>query len=413
MKHSTTRELLRELKSQPRALRIAAVIYLLHILCQGKTALSELTAFLTIVFLGFAIARSNIRPSFHIIYFPLVLYAIASSVSAIVNGATIHAFADAITWFKILIFPAALIMFRSVPPLRHLALRTQIVFAVFISINGIVEYLVQDQATLENRITGPVSHVMTYSGLLLPPALLLLVLAFHRRSVWLVGSATMLSLALSLTYTRSVWLGWGIAVVILLILERPRWIPLAAAAGLVFLTFMPMSFFGRLVSTFDVEQSSNLDRIRMAEGGVEMIKDNPVVGVGPAYIKEVYPLYRGADAPRFRIPHLHNNVLQLWAERGILGLVAYLTLMGLFLRECIKGWRGPNREFAQAGLAITVALGIAGLFEFNFGDIEVFFMTLELMALIVVFLERPDESGPNEVRPAVVAAGSGRAAATP
>ena len=187
----------------------------------------------------------------------------------------------------------------------------------------------------------------------------------------------------------------------------------AMAAALIFLTFMPMSFFGRLVSTFDVEQSSNLDRIRMAEGGIEMIKDYPVMGVGPAYIKEVYPLYRRADAPRFRIPHLHNNVLQLWAERGILGLAAYLVLIGLFLRECIRGWNGPSREFAQAGVAITVGLAVAGLFEFNFGDTEVFFMTLGLMALIVAFLERPDETAPNELRPGVVAAGSEPATSSP
>ena len=405
MKHSTTRELLRELNAQPAALRIAAVIYLLHILAQGKTALSEITAFLTIVFLGFALGRGNVRLSFHILYFPLFLYGLASTLSAVVNGATIHAFADAITWFKILIFPAALIIFRSVPVMRHLALRTQIAFAVIISLNGIFEYLAQDQSTLENRITGPVSHVMTYSGLLLPPALLLLVLAFHRRRPWLIASTVVLSLALFLTYTRSVWLGWGIAAILLLILERPRWIPFAAAGALFFLTLMPMSFFSRIVSTFDVEQSSNLDRIRMAEGGIEMIKDYPVTGVGPAYIKEVYPLYRRADAPRFRIPHLHNNVLQLWAERGVLGLIAYLTLMALFLRECARGWRGPNREFAQAGLGITVGLAVAGLFEFNFGDIEVFFLTLGMMALIVAFLERPDEPAPNELPPSVVAAG--------
>ena len=405
MKRSTTRELLRELNAQPAALRIAAILYLLHIFAQGKTALSEITAFLTIVFLGFAAGRGNVRPTFHILYFPLFLYGVASTLSAVVNGATIHAFADAITWFKILMFPVALIVFRSVPAMRHLALRTQIAFAVIISLNGIIEYLAQDQSTLENRITGPVSHVMTYSGLLLPPALLLLVLAFHRRRPLLIASTVALSLALFLTYTRSVWLGWGIAAVILLVLERPRWIPFATAAALVFLTFMPMSFFSRIVSTFDLEQSSNLDRIRMAEGGIEMIKDYPVMGVGPAYIKEVYPLYRRADAPRFRIPHLHNNILQLWAERGVLGLIAYLTLMGLFLRECVRGWRGPKRAFAQAGLGITVGLAVAGLFEFNFGDVEVFFMTLGMMALIVAFLESPDEPASNELRPAVVAAG--------
>ena len=92
---------------------------------------------------------------------------------------------------------------------------------------------------------------------------------------------------------------------------------------------------------------------------------------------------RREDAPRFRPPHLHNNVIQLWAERGILAVVAYLMLLGLFLRECVRGWRGQAREFAEAGVAITVGLAYAGLFEFNFGDTEVFLIMLELFALIV------------------------------
>ena len=59
-------------------------------------------------------------------------------------------------------------------------------------------------------------------------------------------------------------------------------------------------------------------------------------------MKEVYAIYRKQDAPRARPPHLHNNVVQLWAERGILGLGAYLLLLALFLRECVRGWRGPD-----------------------------------------------------------------------
>lgn len=405
MKHSTTRELLGELKAQPRALRLAGVFYLIHILVQAKAGPSEISAFLVILFLGWALARRQARPTFHILYFPLVLYGLASTGSALINGATIHALADAMTWFKMLIFPAAIILFRTIHGLPRLALRAQILFAVLISLSGVIQYISLGRPTLETRITGPTTHVMTFSGLLLPAALLLLVMAAHRRRLWLIAAATLVSLALFLTYTRSVWLGWLVAVAILLILERWRWIPWAAAAALLFITFMPMSFFARVVSTFDVQQSSNLDRIRMAEGGIEMIKDFPVAGVGPAYVKEVYPLYRRADAPRFRIPHLHNNVIQLWAERGVLGLVAYIVLMGLFLRECARGWRGPNREFAQAGLAITAGLAVAGLFEFNFGDTEVFYLTLELMALIVVLLERPAAAATNERPPGLVAAG--------
>jgi len=154
------------------------------------------------------------------------------------------------------------------------------------------------------------------------------------------------------------------------------------------ITFMPDVMFSRLVSSFDVQQSSNLDRIRMAEGGLEMIKDHPVLGVGPANVKEIYPLYRKADAPRFRPPHLHNNIIQLWAERGITAVVAYLMLLGLFFRECARGWRyTPAREFAEAGIAITVGLAYAGLFEFNFGDTEVFLIMLELFALLIASME--------------------------
>ena len=96
----------------------------------------------------------------------------------------------------------------------------------------------------------------------------------------------------------------------------------------------------------------------------------------------------------------------MWAERGILAVAAYVLLMGLFLRECAKGWGGPARELAEAGVAIAVGLAYAGLFEFNFGDTEVFYLTLTLFALIVAGLEaaRPLGSATNEVSPAVVPA---------
>jgi len=152
-----------------------------------------------------------------------------------------------------------------------------------------------------------------------------------------------------------------------------------------------------VVSSFDVHQSSNLDRIRMLQAGVEIIKDYPLLGVGPANIKEVYPLYRKPDAPRFRIPHLHNNLVQLWAERGILALAAYVLLIALFLRECARAWNGPESRFAEVGVAVTVGLVAAGMFEFNFGDTEVFWIFLDICALVIAFTERPRQSNEQPV----------------
>ena len=395
----------------PPFARYAALVYLAHILTQGKIALSEISVAATLVLVIIAIARRELRPSFHILYFPLALYGIVSTVSSLASHASKHEIGETALWLKMAIFPAALILFREVPRMRELALRAQTVFAVAIASWGIIQYFAEAQRDLEHRITGPSTHVMTYSGLLLPMALLLVVLAVRRRDAWLGASAAIVSFALLLTFTRSVWLGWLVAVLIVIAINRMSWLMYALPVLILAITFMPESMFTRLVSSFDIQQSSNLDRIRMAEGGLEMIKDHPVLGVGPANVKEVYPLYRKADAPRFRPPHLHNNLIQLWAERGILAVVAYLMLIGLFLRDCAKGWN-TNRAFAEAGVAITAGLAYAGLFEFNFGDTEVFLIMLELFALVIASIEAAEPASNEQPLP-LVARGPAAAPAAP
>ena len=334
--------------------------------------------------------RKRIAVSWHILYFPVAVYGIDSTVSAIAAPRAIHAFGENALWLKMSLFPVALILFRQVPRARELALRALMIFGVFAASYGLFQYFVLAQRDLDHRITGPAAHVMTLSGLLLPMSLLFLVLWMHdRRNLWLFGGTFIVTLALLLTFTRSAWLGWVVAVGVLLILRRPRALMVAAPLLLFFVTFMPLPLFSRVISSFDVRQSSNLDRIRMLQAGVEIIKDYPVLGVGPANVKEVYPLYRRHDAPRFRIPHLHNNAVQLWAERGIVALAAYLLFNILFLRECARAWRGPASRFAEYGVAVVVGLAAAGLFEFNFGDTEVFWILLDSCALVIAWAERP------------------------
>jgi O-antigen ligase len=352
-----------------------------------KVALCELSAFWAILFLGWAIARRQARLSGHILFFPLFLYGLASTVSAIVNGRFLVQDGEGVLWFKMLILPAALILFREVPRLRPLALTGHILFGSMAALYALYEFIVLGYRDLEHRITGPFPHVMTFSGVILPISLLLLVLWRRQRRAWMLAPLIITTTALLLTFTRSAWLAWIVAVFTILILNRSRLSIFVAAALVLFIALMPLDLFSRVVSSFDMSQSSNLDRLRMLEAGSEIIRDYPLFGVGPSNIKEVYPIYRSEDAPRFRIPHLHNNVVQIWAERGLLALMAYGLLIALFLRECARAWNGPARPFAEAGVAVTVALACAGLFEFNFGDTEVFYLLLNLYALLVAEME--------------------------
>lgn len=384
------------------ALTLCTFWYCYHLISAGWVAGSELSVFFAMCCFAVALWRGEIRLGFHILYYPLFVYGLVSTISSIVAGRHIHAFGEQALWIKMLLFPMALTLFREIPRTRKLALNSILFFGVFAALYGFVQYVAFGHRDLEHRITGPTAHVMTLSGLLLPIALTFLILWFHDlRNRWLLAGAVLTNVALLMTFTRSVWLGWLVAVFVLLLLRKPLWIAWVAPLLLLFVTFAPMSLFSRMVSSFDSKQSSNFDRIRMLQGGIEIIRDYPLLGVGPANVKEVYPLYRKPDAPRFRIPHLHNNIVQIWAERGILGVVAYFMLLALFLRECARGWRGPASKFAEIGIAVTAGLTWAGLFEFNFGDTEVFWLLLDFFALVTATLAAAAPA-PNEALPDAV-----------
>lgn len=374
-----------------RALLIqaAAVLYVIHWLLLPKTAGLELSAFCVTGLVTWAVVRKDVRFSWHILYFPLALYGIASTLSAIGADRHIHRDLGGVLWFKMLIFPAAVILYRELPRMRDSMVYVFVIFGGGMAVWGLLEFFFLGQRDLEHRMNGPSSHVMTYSNLILPMSLLFLILWLYQRKWWQLGVALLITVALLLTLTRSVWLGWGAAVFVLLMLTRTQIRYYVPAALLIFVSFLPMTLFSRLTSTWDMKLESNFDRLRMLEAGVEMIKDFPVFGVGPANVKEMYALYKKHDAPRIRPAHLHNNAVQIWAERGVLGLTAYLLFLALFLRECALARNGPKRMYADMGIAIIVALTVAGLFEFNWGDTEVFYLTMNLCAMIAVAVERP------------------------
>jgi O-antigen ligase len=373
-------------ESTPNPLAVATLFYLGHLLLAPFAASTQLCVLGFYVAFFIAVGRRDLRMSAHILWVPLALYAIASSISALASERSTHMWADSITWGKVFLFPAALILFRALPRAHTLAERVFLFFGFGTGVVVIFQYYALGMRDLEHRVTWPASHVLTLSGMLAGASVYALALWLHDlRNPYLAATTILSAFGILITFTRSAWVGWTAAVLVLIVLKRPRAVAWAVPVVLLALSFAPLPFFGRLISTFDVKQESNLDRIRMIEAGVEIIKDYPVLGVGPANIKEVYPLYRKHDAPRFRIPHLHNNLVQIWAERGVLALVAYVMLITLFVVECVRARPGPYRE---AGIAVAVALSAAGFFEFNFGDTEVFWLLLDVMALVVAANER-------------------------
>ena len=123
----------------------------------------------------------------------------------------------------------------------------------------------------------------------------------------------------------------------------------------------------------------------MWAAGAEMISERPFFGVGPGRIKELYPVYRQPGFVEANVGHLHDNLVNVAAETGIPSALAYLAIV---VAAFVAAWplardrsRPAVRSLARGALAANAALFVAGMFEYNFGDVEVLRVMLVLLAL--------------------------------
>ncbi len=258
------------------------------------------------------------------------------------------------------------------------------VSTTILAVWGFVQYA-HGANDLTHRIQGPLSHYMTYSGLLLQAVLVLVaeVAIEHRgRVLWLLPPAILGTVAIFLSLTRNAWVGLAVGMLLLAAVWRRRLLLAYPVLAVIIWLAAPRAVIDRAMSSFDLRQHANYDRLCMVLSGVQMVRDYPWFGVGLDMVPRLYPLYRRDDAPRWRVPHLHNNFLQLAAERGVAGLAAYVWLLAAFFATT---WRalprltGPARARVAATLVAVAGITAAGLFEYNFGDAEVQYLTLILL----------------------------------
>ena len=240
---------------------------------------------------------------------------------------------------------------------------------------------------LQNRIRGPLSHYMTYSGLTLIGTCVWLGILFEEKGARrLPGLAFILpGAATLLTFTRNAYVGLLAALAAYLAVRRPRGLLLLVPAALAIFLLAPADVRSRIRSITDLSDPTNRDRIAMVRAGGRMIADHPLFGVGPELIKPYYTLYRDPDAPRWRVPHLHNNLVNVAAESGLFAAAAYLVLLVMFFSRTIlllAREKSADRAALLGGAFLAcAALSVAGLFEHNFGDKEIQMATLLLLAL--------------------------------
>ena len=348
--------------------------------------------FLVLLLIAWAatLVRDKTRPGAPQFFWLLLAYAAMTLVSAAFSFDRLESFIDSKQLYLFLIVPVVYDLARGG--------RTKTVMDVIITVGaiaaayGIVQYGMLHFDSLRLRPRGTMGHYMTYSGtlmLVIGVAAARIVFGVRDR-VWPALVMPALVVALTLTFTRSAWVGVCVGVSLLFILKDFRLTGLIPVIVALLFALAPDRITDRIMSVFDLRDPSSRDRVAMLQTGAAMVKDHPLTGVGPNMVERLYTQYRDPDGVQNKNPHLHNVPVQIAAERGLPALAVWLGFIGVLAMGVFRIFRrGQDRVIAASALAAIAAMLSAGMFEYNFGDSE--FLMLFLVIVTLPFAaERPD-----------------------
>jgi O-antigen ligase len=321
-------------------------------------------------------------------FWPLLAYAGVTLISAALSSDPRTSIIDCKQLVLFLIVP---LVYRFVSRSRAPMLMTVILTCAALSaVYGIFQYGILRYDHLGLRPRGTLGHWMTYSGLLMIVIAIAMARVLFGRGdrTWAALVLPALGAAVALTFTRSAEVGVCAAAALLFSLKDFRLFAIVPIAAAVFFAIAPGQITARFVSMFDKKDPTRIDRLAMLHEGERMVAAHPLTGVGPNMVERRYAEYRGDDAVNQINPHLHNNVLQIAAERGLPAVAIWLWFIVTLVRD---GWRrfkdATDRFLPAAALAATTAMLTAGLFEYNFGDSE-FLMLFLIVATLPFAVDR-------------------------
>jgi O-antigen ligase len=243
---------------------------------------------------------------------------------------------------------------------------------------------ISDDPTLLNRITGPLGHWMTFSGVQLLvwcgaiPAIAILGRKY-------IVAISMISIAIVLSNTRGVWLGAAAGFAFVTVGLPRRVIATVLLPVLVIGLLASPLIYRRVRMSFDTGLATNYSRLVYVSVGTQMIRDHPLLGVGPGRVDDEFPKYfEGPDLKNFYYGHLHNNFLQIGAERGLLCLATFVWLLLELYRSMLRFLKRSDEKLRWpilSSLAALTGFVVSGLTEFNFGDSEVLVLFLFLISI--------------------------------
>ena len=226
-----------------------------------------------------------------------------------------------------------------------------------------------------------------------------------RRRIWALAAVAMagvaaLGLALSLSRMSLVG-GWvGLVVTLALLPKRVRIrtiLFVAAATALVVLMafgIAPQALSKRISSIFDPTaahvstSSGDILRLHIWAAALRTIEANPLTGVGFGHLTQWLPKYGVAVNSA---SEAHDVYLQLFAEGGVLGIVAILVMVYSYVRDLWRSF-GPHRIWVAGAAGALVAQLLAWSTDFQIKYVQISAPVAVVFGLVAALVDRPADA---------------------
>jgi O-antigen ligase len=359
-----------------KLLRLLPLFMTLFVLfAMVSISLSQIMLVHALVVLIILIAMKQMKVRFPAFFWAAVAYCALSLLSSFFSVNPGISLVDSKDLLLFLIIPAVYMGLRQVDEIK----RANLALLVSASVSAFYCLFVYVfKAAPGERVQGFMGHYMTQAGvMLLFGALAFSLFIFSRDKVRILwGLGYLLSvLILILTSTRSAWIGMIIATSVVLFFYKPKTLVIVPVATALILLLSPREVKNRALSIFSTRSYSNAQRLEYLRAGIKIIKEYPIFGTGPNTVEMEFqnPKYGLSEEAKQNV-HLHNNILQIAAERGIPTLLAWFVFMVWLFVSLIK--LVPNKDptlipLTIGAIAALLAHFAAGFFEYNFADAEV------------------------------------------
>jgi putative inorganic carbon (hco3(-)) transporter len=242
--------------------------------------------------------------------------------------------------------------------------------------------------TLQTRISGTMSIYMTFAGVLMLVGLLALgrVLFNNAKEKWIMGAIGIISFCLLLTLTRQAWLGFLVGILILIIFWNKKHLLSLPLIMIGLLLFSPESVKDRLFSLIDLKDWTLQARFFLWQGGLEIFRDYPLTGCGFKCVDILHSHYPDPSGYIGRLKGMHNNMVQLLVDTGILGLGTWLSIWAAYFLNIYKNWEllsnnNNTKGLTMGAMAAVTGFLAGGMFETNFYDSEVVMLLYFIMGI--------------------------------